>query len=67
VPGLLTYQRLSAADPATLRLAVTLQTKDTDPYIEEFPFDPAFMRSLLEIARQTSERGEVGPRELEPL
>jgi hypothetical protein len=67
VPGLLTYQRLSAADPATLRLAVTVQTKDTDPYIEEFPFDPAFMRSLLEIARQTSERGEVGPRELEPL
>ena len=67
VPGLVTYDLLSAADPATLRLAVTLQAKNTDPYIQEFPFDPEFMQRLLEIASATRDRGEVGPGELEPL
>jgi len=67
VPGLITYDLLNAVDPATLRLAVTLQAKDTDPYIQEFPFDPGFMQRLLEIARETRDRGEVGPSRLEPL
>lgn len=51
VPGLITYDLLSAAPPASLRLAVTLQADGTDAYTEEFPFEPEFMQRLLEVSR----------------
>lgn len=60
-PGLITYQLLTAEDPASLRLAVTLEADGADPYTEEFPFDSGFMDSLLEISRIAAETGGQSP------
>ena len=46
-----TYALLSDEDPESLRMAVTLEARGTDPYTEEFPLDPEFVRGVVDIAR----------------
>ena len=41
---------IRAEDPTSLRFAVTLEAEGSDPYTEEFPMDPDFVRALLEVA-----------------
>ncbi len=50
-PGPETYELLTAQDQQSLILSVTLEAEGIDPYTEDFPLDPEFVQTMVEIAR----------------